>query len=105
MGNFGTKIAHANTDELTNEFFSKLIGDAYFEEQTESVTIAQNYSQTQGRSLKLERVLRPEAFTKLLTGGPKFGLRVEGYLHRQGESFSNGWNHRKVTFRQDYQPQ
>ena len=104
MGNFGTKIYHANTDELTNEAASKLIGDAFFEDQTESVTVAQNFSQTRGRSLKLERVVRPEQFVKLLTGGPKNNLRVEGYMHRQGESFANGWNHIKMTFRQDYQP-
>ncbi len=104
MGNFGTKIYHANTDELTNEAASKLIGDAFFEDQTESVTVAQNFSQTRGRSLKLERVVRPEQFVKLLTGGPKNNLRVEGYMHRQGEGFSNGWNHIKMTFKQDYQP-
>jgi hypothetical protein len=105
MGNLGTKIFHANTDEATNEFASKLIGDAYFEDQTESVTVAQNFAQTRGRSLKLERVARPEQFVQLLTGGPRFGLRVEGYLHRQGESFANGWNHIKMVFRQDYKPQ
>ena len=104
MGNFGTKIYHSNTDELTNAAASTLIGDAFFEDQTESVTVAQNFSQTRGRSLKLERVVRPEQFVKLLTGGPKNNLRVEGYMHRQGESFANGWNHIKMTFRQDYQP-
>ncbi|AUD02148.1 type IV secretory system conjugative DNA transfer family protein [Spirosoma pollinicola] len=104
MGNFGTKIFHANTDEATGEYASKLIGDAYFEDQTESVTVAQNFSQTRGRSLKLERVVRPEAFTKLLTGGPSNNLCVEGYIHRQGQSFSNDWSHRKMIFRQDYKP-
>lgn len=104
MGNFGTKIYHANTDDLTNEAASKLIGEAYFEDETESVTVAENFSQTRGRSLKLERVVRPEQFVKLLTGGPKNNLRVEGYMHRQGEGFANGWNHIKMTFRQDYQP-
>ena len=104
MGNFGTKIYHSNTDELTNAAASTLIGDAYFEDQTESVTVAQNFTQTRGRALKLERVVRPEQFVKLLTGGPKNNLRVEGYMHRQGESFVNGWNHIKMTFRQDYQP-
>ncbi|SFF14954.1 type IV secretory system conjugative DNA transfer family protein [Spirosoma endophyticum] len=104
-GNFGTKIFHANTDEATNEYSSKLIGDAFFEDQSESVTVAQNFSQTRGRSLKLERVVRPEQFVRLQTGGPKNNMRVEGYMHRQGECFANGHNHIKMSFNQNYQPQ
>ncbi|WP_375447217.1 type IV secretory system conjugative DNA transfer family protein [uncultured Fibrella sp.] len=101
LGNFGTKILHASSDSETNEWFSKLIGDAYFVDESESTTVAQNFSQTKGRSLKLERLVRPEQFSRLLTGGPKNGLRVEAYIHRQGDVFPNGYNHMKLTFKQD----
>lgn len=100
LGNFGTKILHACSDTETAEWFSKLIGDSYFEDMSESVTVAQNFSHTKGRSLKLERLVRPEAFSRLLTGGPKNKLRVEAYMHRQGDTFPNGYNHMKLTFDQ-----
>ncbi|MBD2704701.1 TraM recognition domain-containing protein [Spirosoma sp. BT702] len=103
LGNFGTKLFHSNSDELTNEMCSKLIGDAFFEDATESVTVAQNFSQTRGRSLKLERLVRVEEFARLRSGGPKNNLLVDGYLHRQGEVFANGFNHLKLTFNQNYQ--
>ncbi|WP_375445947.1 type IV secretory system conjugative DNA transfer family protein [uncultured Fibrella sp.] len=104
LGNFGTKILHASSDSETNEWYSRLIGDAFFEDVSESTTVAQNFSQTRGRSLKLERLVRPEEFSRLLTGGPKNGLRVEAYIHRQGDVFPNGYNHMKLTFKQEDQP-
>lgn len=105
LGTLATKIFHANADFDTNEYASKLIGDAYFVDESESVTVAQHYSQTRGRSLKLERVVRPEQCINLRTGGPKNDYRIEGYLHRQGDSIMNGQNHIKMTFNQNYQPQ
>lgn len=104
LGTLGTKIFHANADVETNEFASRLIGDAYFEDRSESVTVAQNFSQTRGKSLKLERLVRPEEFAKLRTGGPLNNFLVEGYLYLQGESLFNGRNHVKMTFSQTYQP-
>lgn len=104
LGTLATKIFHANTDEDTNMYSSKLIGDAYFIDESESTTIAQNFSQTRGRSLKLERVVRPEEFQRLRTGGPLNNCRVEGYLYRQGE-IMNGRNHIKMSFDQNYFPQ
>ncbi|MBO0950586.1 type IV secretory system conjugative DNA transfer family protein [Fibrella forsythiae] len=104
LGTLGTKLFHANADSETNKYGSELIGEAFFEDQSESVTVSQNFSQTRGRSLKLERVVRPEEFVRLRTGGPKNNLRVEGYMHRQGEGFASGFNHIKMTFDQGYQP-
>ncbi|GAB3732361.1 hypothetical protein GCM10028816_30440 [Spirosoma lituiforme] len=104
LGNFSTKIFNTNTDETTNEFASKLIGDAFFEEKTKSRTASEQFSQTRGQALKLERVVRPEQFVNLRTGGPLNGLRVEAYIHRAGECFSSGFNHIKMVFNQDYRP-
>ncbi len=105
LGTLGTKIFHANADVDTNEYASKLIGDAYFEDQSESVTVAQNFSQTRGTSLKLERLVRPEQFGSLRTGGPLNDFKVDGYLHLQGDRLPSGRNHLKMTFNQNYRPQ
>lgn len=104
LGSLACKIFHANSDEDTNVYSSALIGDIYYIDETESTTFAENFARTQGRSLKLERVVRPEEFQRLRTGGPLNNYRVEGYLYRQGDSIMNGRNHIKMSFNQNYQP-
>ncbi|PMD95703.1 hypothetical protein BWI97_13975 [Siphonobacter sp. BAB-5405] len=104
LGTLATKIFHANADIETNKYASELIGDALFEDRSESITVAQNFSQTHSRSLKLERVVRPEGFVRLKTGGPLNDFRVEGYLHRQGDSVFGNVNYVKMRFNQQYQP-
>lgn len=104
LGTLGTKIFHANADIETNKYASELIGDAFFEDHTTSVTVSNNFSQTTGKSLKLERLIRPEDFIRLRTGGTSNNYRVDGYLHRQGDSLLKGLNHAKMTFSQTYTP-
>lgn len=104
LGTLATKIFHANADMETNRYASELIGDVYFEEESQSTTVAQNFSQTRSQSLKLERLVRPEEFVRLKTGGPLNNFLVEGYLHRQGDRVLKGFNHVKMTFNQQYQP-
>ncbi|RDB07843.1 type IV secretory system conjugative DNA transfer family protein [Runella aurantiaca] len=103
LGTLGTKIFHANADMETNKYASELIGDAFFEDKSHSVTVAQNFAQTRSKSLKLERVVRPEELVRLKTGGPMNNFRVEGYLHRQGDALLKGLNHTKMMFNQNYQ--
>ncbi|UFH54805.1 type IV secretory system conjugative DNA transfer family protein [Spirosoma sp. KNUC1025] len=105
LGTLATKIFGANSDPETNRYASELIGDDYFLDESSSTTIAQNFSQTKGQSRKLERIVRPEEFQRLRTGGPLNNYRVEAYLYRQGDSLmNNGLNHVKLTFNQNYQP-
>jgi hypothetical protein len=104
LGTLATKIFHANSDENTNEYSSKLIGDDYFVDETESRTLSEGFAQTRGRSLKLERVVRLEEFQRLRCGGPRNDCRVDAYLYRQGDSLMNGHNYLKMTFNQNYQP-
>lgn len=102
LGTLGTKIFHANADIETNKYASELIGEAFFEDQSSSVTVSKEFSHTTGKSLKLERLVRPEEFVRLKTGGIANNFRVEGYLHRQGDSILKGMNHAKMTFTQSY---
>lgn len=105
LGTLGTKIFHANADIETNKYASELIGDAYFVDESSTLTIAKEFSHAKGQSLKLERMVRPEDFVGLKkTGGKLNEGKVEGYLHRQGDSVYKGLNHVKMTFKQRYQP-
>lgn len=103
LGTLATKFFHANSDIESNRYASELIGDAYFIDETESITVGQSFSQSAGRSRRLERVVRPEEFVSLLTGGPLNLHLVEAYMYHQGDSIMNGHNHLKVTFDQEYQ--
>jgi hypothetical protein len=101
LGTLGTKIFHAG-DLDTNKYASELIGDAYTEDHTSSSTLSGQFSSTQGKSFKLERMVRPEEFSSLRTGSPRNNLIVEAYVHLQSAVFSDGKNFKKVKFRQDY---
>ena len=101
LGTLGTKIFHANADIETNKYASELFGDAFFEDESESTTYSQNFGKTKSKSLKLERMVRPEEFVKLRTGGPLNNFQVEGYLHRQGDALLKGLNQTKMVFNQN----
>lgn len=100
LGTLGTKIFHANADIETNIYASDLIGEAYEEDATRQVNVGGEFNVGQGLSYKLEKMVRPEELPLLLTGGPENDYLVEGYVHRQGRTFPDGMNFRKVTFRQ-----
>lgn len=104
LGTLGTKIFHANADIDTNRYASELIGDGLFEEKSETSTAAGQFSSSHTKSLKIERVVRPEEFARLKTGGTFNRLHVEGYLHVQGCTLVTGLNHLKIQFDQNYIP-
>ncbi|WP_259015511.1 type IV secretory system conjugative DNA transfer family protein [Emticicia fluvialis] len=104
LGTLGTKIFHANADLETNRYASELIGDIYVVDETSNVTITQEFTQSRGKSIKLERAVRPEDFSKLRTGGKKNNAQVDGYFHQQGDSIFKGKNHIKMSFDQNYKP-
>lgn len=102
LGTLGTKIFHANADLETNKYGSALIGQAYTEDNSSSSSMGEKPSFSRGKSFKLESMVRPEEFVRLKTGGPRNNFCVEGIVHRQGEPFPNGLNHKKVSFSQEY---
>jgi hypothetical protein len=102
LGTLCTHIYHANGDLDTNNYASSKIGDAYTEDHSSSSTLSGQFSTTQGKSYRLERIVRPEEFATLLTGGPRNGLVTEAYVHLQGATFADGRNFKKVKFRQDH---
>ena len=102
LGTLSTKIFHANADIDTNKYASELIGEAYMEDTSRTVTVAGDFSAGQTKSYKLERLVRPERLVSLKTGGPENKLQVEGMMHRQGKAFPDGFNRKLIKFRQDY---
>lgn len=103
LGTLGTKIFHANADIETNRYASELIGDAYVEDISRSSTVSGEFSSGRSSSFKLERMVRPEQFHRMATGGPLKGYIVEAIMHLQSKQFSNDLNHRKVRFSQENQ--
>ena len=105
LGTLATKIFHANADIETNRYASELIGDDFFVNVTKGSTVSGQFSSSRNLSLKAERLVRPEAFASLKTGGQANGFQVEGYIHLQGAPLGSGQNHSKVNFDQNYKPQ
>lgn len=105
LGTLGTKIFHANADIETNRYASELIGEAYQREESESTaSVAGKISVTTTVSSKLTRIVRPELFPMLSTGGPLNKHIVSAYILLQGKKFSNGHIFRKSTFNQNAKP-
>jgi hypothetical protein len=104
LGTLGTKFFHANADTETNNYGSALIGDGFFINKTGGTTLGESFSQNFNRAHELGRLVRPEEFVRLRTGGPKNNHRVEAYMHRQGEPFASGFNHMLINFTQHYRP-
>ncbi|MBS0645190.1 MAG: TraM recognition domain-containing protein [Verrucomicrobia bacterium] len=102
LGTLGTKIFHANADIETNKYASELIGDGLFEDTSETATAAGQFSASQTKSIKIQRIVRPEDFVRLRTGGSQNNFRVDGYLHVQGSTLKNGFNHLKIQFNQNF---
>lgn len=100
LGTLATKIFNANADIETNRYASDLIGEAYIVDKNWSKTISESYSKTTSESFRLEKMVRPEGFVNLQTGGPLNNFIVQGYLHRQGTCFSNGVNYKLISFSQ-----
>ncbi|MFT3932166.1 MAG: TraM recognition domain-containing protein [Chitinophagaceae bacterium] len=95
-----TKIFHANDHPETNEWASKLIGEAYTADYSYSDTVTGEFSNTRNQSYKRERMVPPEAFLDLKSGGFAHHGLAEAYVVFQGKSFHNGFHHRKITFKQ-----
>lgn len=104
LGTLGTKIFHANADIETNNYASEMIGNAYSEDPSRSVTTSGNFSVSNSMTYKLERMVRPEQLVGIRTGGPFAWYKVDGYVHRQGKQFKDGLSFKKITFDQNYIP-
>lgn len=103
LGNFGTKIFHANTDIETNRYASDLIGEGYVEDESLNTTLGENPSIGHTRNFKLAKMVRPEEFVNLTSGTLRNNYIIEAHIHCRGLAFPNGFHHRKIIFKQQKQ--
>ncbi|MCB0713783.1 MAG: TraM recognition domain-containing protein [Ignavibacteriae bacterium] len=102
LGTLSTKIFHANADVETNKYASEMIGDHYVKEFSRSLgRSTQSSSESVTESRKLQRVVRPEFFQSMPTGGPLNEYWVCAIVHMQGKVFERE-NYAIVTFSQNY---
>lgn len=105
MGNLCTKIFHANTDTVTNEYASHLIGKAI--QHMQNVSEQHNPSRisnslTQGFSSQLMHQVEPRHFTLLKTGGEQNGFKVGAIIVVSGRKWSNHKNYLETQFKQEF---
>jgi hypothetical protein len=111
FGNLNTKIFHANSDPVTNEWAAALIGRTrqFFINANNSYEpgswllngIGQDRRATAGVSEQLQYEVQPSVFTTLRTGGRANRKQVDAIVVQNGQKFPDtGRIWRWVTFRQ-----
>lgn len=108
MGNFNTKIFHAQGDSVTNLWAAELIGKALIERKSRSASVSSNSAvQAGGNSQfsssqreELSHQVLPVRFTTLKKGGKENNLTVSGVIFQTGRVWSNGKNFLEVHFDQ-----
>ncbi|MBX7134197.1 MAG: type IV secretory system conjugative DNA transfer family protein, partial [Fimbriimonadaceae bacterium] len=107
LGNLQTKLFHQNSSSQTNQWASDLFAKDLFEKETSGVTAAVG-SASSSRSVTVEELyqVRPIEFTRLKSGGPVNGGRVEAVMYKGGTVFNTTRrNWIKLTFYQSgYEP-
>lgn len=118
LGTLATKIFHANADIETNRYASELIGDTVYKEESKTHGIMGQLSTSRTMHLKIDRIVRPEDFLVLKTGGDRNERRTEAFVHFQGnvvkvkgdgskterEALKYGKSCIKMQFEQKYKP-
>lgn len=105
MGNLCTKIFHANSDAETNEYASRLIGNALtylsnIGEQHRAFSLEATHSQ--GMNSQFLPQVQPREFTTLKTGGSNNDFEVHGILAVSGKEWSNKKNYLRISFAQKF---
>jgi hypothetical protein len=107
LGNLSTKIYHLNPDLETNTLSSKELGKGWLKRH--KPFIMSDLFTTDNKELKPLRVyeylIQPEEFTKLSSGGKRFGFKVEGFVYSPGsQRFGYNKDFKKCTFYQKNEP-
>lgn len=102
LGNFQTKIFHANTDYATNHYASEMIAQDWTTTYNYGRnSSAQGEGQNSGGSQVMQYKVLPAAFTMLRKGGPANGGQVDGIIVQGGHLWkATGEIFMRVTFTQ-----
>jgi type IV secretory system conjugative DNA transfer VirD4/TraG family protein len=103
MGNLSTKIFHANSDAVTNEYASRLIGNAITlmsnKGSSQSFTNL-SFQSSSGLTEQYQPQVQPREFTILKSGGENNNFQVDSVIFVSGKQWSNGTNFIKTFFKQ-----
>lgn len=105
LGNLGTLIFHNNSDAVTNEWASRLIGNSIQQLQNSSQSegfLSLNFQSNQGITTQYLPQIQPRDFTTLKSGGIHNEYEVEGYVFITGKNWawSDNKNYSKIIFKQ-----
>ena len=106
LGNLTTKIFHANADAETNEYASRLIGQAILFLNSKNISnqvFDVNPQTSQSQASQYLPQVQPREFTTLLTGGKDNEGIVEAVLFSMGKKWSSGKNYIHTSFEQNIQ--
>lgn len=104
LGNLSTKIFHANADAETNEYASRLIGQAVTTMSTKgtsSAFLSLNFQVSESATAQYLPQIQPREFTVLKSGGSHNNFEVDSIVFVSGKLWSNNTNFIKTTFVQD----
>lgn len=115
VSKFQTRIFHANTDRITNEYASEVVGRVTKYNETHSMSegsnvgsggtigeeqggysggTGRNRSTNRGFSTREDYAIPPHEFAQSLrTGGPDNKFRVDGIVIRNGKNFKSSSSH------------
>jgi TraM recognition site of TraD and TraG len=105
LGNLSTKIFHANADAETNEYASRLIGQAMTTlgtKGTSSAFLSLNFQVSESTTSHFLPQIQPREFTVLKSGGRHNEFEVESIVFVSGKLWSNNTNFIKTSFVQDF---
>lgn len=103
LGNFQTKIFHANGDHVTNQYAADTIGQYYRILESTNVSSGSQGEATgsASQSESLQYKILPADFARLRKGGVENNLEVDGIVFQGGRIFqATGDTHMPVIFRQ-----
>ena len=106
MGNLTTKIFHANSDAETNEYASRLIGQAiaYMTNKgTSSSFMSMSFQVSEGLNSQYLPQIQPREFTILKSGGSLNDFEVDSVVFVSGKLWSNNTNYYRAIFHQDFE--
>lgn len=105
LGNFQTKIFHANGDTTTNQWAAEAIARSWHQRRTAGSSGGTRGESTHnyGVSESLDYDVLPGEFARLKKGGPENRRLVEAIIFQGGRVFSSGKTHFQTTFVQGEQ--
>lgn len=112
LGNLSTKIFHNNMDAETNEYASRLIGNALLPSIStgrQKGELAMTGSISEGMSYSIRPQVFPREFISLKSGGDEpeeeeDKFQVEGFVVVSGRTWDDGENYKFVRFYQKFTP-